>query len=102
METIELEPRYPTRETRGKCLKCAAKGELESLLRELLRKYEREDSDKEKEGRFEALVSFLKSPDLGRLINESESYLAEGRRMKFVIYPSETQPKYELIVKWQP
>jgi len=99
LEPIELEPRYSTKEMPGKCLRCAAKHELEILFRELLRKYERRDKDKELEGRFETLVAFLKSPGLGRLINESEKCLAEGREVKLIIHTNETQPKYELIAR---
>ena len=102
MKPIELEPRYSTKGIQGKCLRCAAKHELEIHFRELLRKYERGGRDKEVERGFEALVSFLNSPGLGRLINESEKHLAEGREVKLIIHPDKNRPEYELIVRWQP
>ncbi len=101
LDRIELEPRHSTKGIRGKCLSCAAKHELEICLRELLSRYERGDKNEEVEKRFRALVSFLESPGLERLVDESEKYLAEGREVKLIIYPDGSQPKYELIVKWQ-
>jgi len=102
LETIKLEPKYSTKEISGKCLRCAAKHELEIHLRGLLGRYERGYGAKKLEGKFEALVSFLKSPGLEKLVNESEKYLAEGREVELIIYPDGTQPKYKLVVKWQP
>jgi len=102
LDRIELVPRHSTREIPGKCLGCAAKHELNIYLGELLNRYERGDRSEEVEKEFEALVSFLESPGLERLVDESEKYLADGREVKLVIYPDGSQPKYELIVKWQP
>jgi len=102
LDRIELVPRHSTKEIPGRCLGCAAKHELNIYLGELLSRYERGDRSEEVEKKFEALVSFLESPGLGRLVNESERYLAQGREVKLIIYPDENQPKYELIVKWQP
>jgi len=99
LDRIELEPGHSTKEIRGKCLSCAAKHELNIYLGELLSRYERGDKNKGVEKRFEALVSFLKSPGLEGLVNESEKYLAEGREVKFIIYPDGAQPKYELVIK---
>jgi hypothetical protein len=101
LDRIELVPRHSTREIPGKCLGCAAKHELNIYLGELLSRYEKGDKCEEVEKRFEALVSFLESPGLERLVTESEKYLAEGREVKLIIYADESQPKYELIVKWQ-
>ena len=101
MDRIELVPRYSTREIPGKCLGCAAKHQLNIYLGELLSRYERGDKSEEVEKKFEALVSFLESPGLERLVNESERHLAEGREVKLIIHPDESQPKYELILKWQ-
>lgn len=101
LDRIELVPRHSTREIPGKCLGCAAKHQLNIYLGELLSRYEKGDKSEEVEKRFEALVSLLESSGLERLVNESEKYLADGREVKLIIYPDESQPKYELIVKWQ-
>jgi len=94
MEHIEFEPNYSTIEMPGKCLKCLAEREYGFCLRELLRGRE----DKETQERFEVVVSFLKSPELLRLRDESEKYLAEGKKVKFIIHLGEGDPKYELKV----
>jgi len=77
MESINLDPRYSTKEIPGKCIKCLAEQELNNCLLELLRG---EEENKELEQRFEALVSFLKSPESISLRDEAERYLAEGEK----------------------
>ena len=93
MEPIDLEPRFSTTEIPGKCIKCLAEQELGNCLRELLKG---EGRNKELEQRFEALVSFLRSPESKKLRNESEKYLAEGREVKVKIYSEEGKVKYEI------
>jgi len=95
MDSYELEPRYSTREIPGKCLKCLAEHELNDCLMHLLRE---EDEDKEVQQRFEALVSFLKSPESKRLRDESERYLAEGKHVTLRIKFENGEPKYELKI----
>ena len=95
MESFELEPRYSTREIPGKCLKCLAEHELNDCLMQLLRE---EEDDKETQQRFEALVSFLKSPESKRLRDESEKYLAEGKQVKVKMNFESGKPKYKLII----
>ena len=95
MEPVNLDPRYSTREVPGKCIKCLAEQELNSCLLELLRG---EGESKELEQRFEALVSFLKSPESKKLRDESERYLAEGKQVTVKIHYEEGQPEYELKV----
>ena len=93
MEPINLEPNYSTAEIPGKCIKCLAEQELGNCLMELLKG---KGKNKELEQRFEALVSFLRSPESKKLVNESEKYLAEGREVKVKIYSEEGKVKYEI------
>jgi hypothetical protein len=90
---IVLQPRYSTREIPGRCIKCLAEQEYGNCLRELLTG---RDESKELEERYEALVSFLTSPELQRLRDESEKYLAEGKDVKVVLHLGEEPPRYEI------
>jgi len=93
MEPINLNPSYSTKEIPGKCIKCLAEQELNNCLLALLRE---EGENKELEQRFEALASFLKSPESKALRDESERYLAEGKQVAVKINFEEGQPRYEL------
>jgi hypothetical protein len=95
MEPIKLDPRYSTREIPGKCIKCLAEQELNNCLLELLRGGEGEGDLAEK---FEALVSFLKSPEAKELLDESERYLAEGKKVTVDIHFEAGKPVYKLKV----
>ena len=92
---LELEPRYSTREIPGRCIKCLAEEQSRDCLRQLLKGG---SEDKELEETYEALVSLLKSPELQKLRDESERYLAEGRDVKIVLHLGEGEPRYELKV----
>jgi DNA-binding FadR family transcriptional regulator len=96
MESFDLEPRYSTNEISGKCLKCLSEQELNSCLMQLLRE---EGLDKDVQRKYQALLSFLQSPESQRLREESERYLAEGKQVSVRISSSKGQPKYELIIK---
>jgi hypothetical protein len=98
MEPIKLDPRYSTKEIPGKCIKCLAEKELNNCLLELLRQGD-EAGNQELEQRFEALLSFLKSPESRRLRDESEKYLAEGKQVTVDIYFEAGKPVYKLKVK---
>ncbi len=54
--------------------------------------------DKRLEGRIEVLKSFLESMDFKKLRNQSASYLAEGKQIKFIISWQEGQPSYEILI----
>ena len=95
MEPINLEPGFSTKEIPGKCIKCLAEQELNNCLMELLMG---EGENKELEQRFEALVTFLKSPESIKLRDEAERYLAEGKRVSLKISFEQGQPKYEIKV----
>jgi hypothetical protein len=95
MESFDLEPRYSSGEFPGKCIKCLAEQELDSCLRELLRG---ESENKEMQQKFEMLLAFLKSPESQRLRDESEKYLAEGRKVTLRLSFTDGKPKYELNI----
>ena len=93
MDTIELKPGYSTVEIPGKCIKCLAEQEYEKCLKELLKD---EEGERELEDRFEALVSLLKSPELEKLREESERYLADGKEVNLTVYLEEGKSRYEI------
>ncbi len=95
MRDIELTPGYSTREIPGKCLKCLADQEYTECLRALLGG----DTDNQDMKRtYEALVSFLQSPDMKRLRDESERLLSDGRKVTVSISFEDGQPRYELKI----
>jgi len=96
MEPVSLDPRYPTSNLPGRCLKCLAEEELNKCLIGLLRV---EGNDKELAQRFEMIVSFLKSPESQKLRDDSERYLSEGKEVSVRIYFADGKPEYELTVK---
>ena len=95
MDSFDLEPRYSTSQIPGKCIKCLAEQELNNCLLELL-KGEGEGEVKELQQRFEMLLAFLKSPESQKLRDESEKYLAEGKKVTVKINFETGKPKYEL------
>ena len=95
MDSFELEPRYSTSQIPGKCIKCLAEQELNDCLMQLLRE---EGESEESQRRFEALVSFLKSPESKWLRDESERYLAEGKQVSVRVYFDKGQPRCELKI----
>ena len=95
MDSINLEPRYSTNEIPGKCLKCLTEQELNTCLRELLRE---EENDEELQEKYKILLDFLKAPESKKLRDESERYLAEGKKVVLKISFVNRKPKYELEV----
>lgn len=96
MESFNLSPSYSTGDIPGKCIKCLAEGELFSCLRILLREG---DKDPESEKKYQLLLNFLKSPDVKKLIDETEKLLSEGKEASIELYVEEGEPKYKLKVK---
>jgi len=92
---IELSPGYSTREIPGKCLKCLADQKYTDCLRALLGG-ETENQDMKRT--YEALVSFLQSPDMKRLRDESERLLADGKKVTVSISFEYGKPRYELRI----
>ncbi len=90
---IELTPGYSTKEIAGKCLKCLADQEYTACLRALLGG---ESENREMMQTYEALVSFLQSPELKRLRDESERLLADGKKVTVSISFEDGKPRYEL------
>jgi hypothetical protein len=95
-KSIDLEPRYSSKDVPGKCIKCLAEQKLDTCLRELLRS---EEDDPEQYQRYEALLAFLQSPESEELRKESEQYLAEGKQVTVSIRFEDGKPKYELKIK---
>jgi hypothetical protein len=54
--------------------------------------------DKKLEERIDLLKSFLESMDFKKLRSQSERYLIEGKKVKFVISWKEGEPNYEMVV----
>jgi hypothetical protein len=96
MEPIDLEPRYSSNEVPGKCIKCLAEEKLFSCMRELLRE---EQDTTELQQKYKILYSFLQSPDLQKVCDETERYLAEGKEVSVKIHLEDGKPEYELIIK---
>jgi hypothetical protein len=93
MSPIELEPRYSTKGLVGKGIKRLAKQELDSCLRKLL---QGEIYNRELAERYEALVSFLKSPQCEKLRDVCEIYLSEGKQIVARICFWHGRPKYKI------
>jgi hypothetical protein len=75
MESIDLTPQYSCSEAPGRCIKCLAEEKLLECLREL---FKDESDNLSLQQKYELLYSFLGSPDLQKLCDETERYLAEG------------------------
>ena len=95
MESIDLEPKYSTSQIPGKCIKCLAEKELNNCLMELLKV---EGDDQNLQQKFEMLVDFLKSPESQKLRDESEKYLAEGKKVLLKLSLAGGKPEYKLEV----
>jgi DNA-binding FadR family transcriptional regulator len=96
MESFELEPRYSTNQIPGKCIKCLGEQELNSCLMQLLRE---ESTNEDIQHKYEALVTFLQSSESKQLREESERYLADGKKVSVVISTQKGKPVYELKIE---
>ena len=85
---IEIEPELSA------CIETKAKREYQKTLSELLTKAE----DKKLQERLETLRLFLESTDFKELRREYEGYLAEGRRVKFILRLVRGKPEYEMKI----
>jgi len=70
---------YSTNVISGKCIKCLAEQKLDDCLRALLRS---EETNIEWQHKYEALLTFLQSPESNDLREECERLLAEGKQVK--------------------
>jgi len=76
------------------CIETVTKREYDETLRCLLAARE---GDQELEKRLELLSIFLETVDLKKLRQESEKYLVQGRKVKFVFRLEGQTPEYEMI-----
>jgi hypothetical protein len=90
MVCIELKPNLSS------CIETLSKQEYEQTLNLLLK---RGPVDKELGERLEVLRLFLEATDFGHLRSQYEGYLAEGKKVTFLIYPEKVKVSYKLIVE---
>jgi hypothetical protein len=65
-----------------------------------MRELFKEDKDNpELEKKYELLYSFLESPDLQKICDESERYLSEGKEVSVRIALESGKPKFEIKLK---
>ena len=76
------------------CIETTAKQEFWKSVDEYMEK----QGDKQLEERIELLKAFLESMDFRELRCESEKYLVEGKKVRFVIRWEENKPRYEMVV----
>jgi hypothetical protein len=90
MVCIELKPNLSS------CIETLSKKEYERTLSLLLKEGYANEALGE---RLEVLRLFLESTDFGHLRGQYESYLMEGRKVTFLIYPEEGKVSHKLIVE---
>jgi len=89
MRCIELSPSL------SHCIETVAKEEFWNSARRYM---ESKQEDEELKDKIELLKAFLESTHFGKLRSESEQYLIQGKKVKFVICWKEDRPYYEMIV----
>jgi len=87
MLRIELTP------TLDLCIEGTARQEYKKSADEYM---QRGRKDVKLEQKIELLRMFLESTDFRKLRAESEKYLVEGKRVKFVLYLEKGKPRYEM------
>jgi hypothetical protein len=90
MVCVELKPNLSS------CIETLSKKEYERTLNLLLKKG---PVDEELGERLEVLRLFLELTDFGYLRSQYEGYLAEGKKVTFLIYSNEGKADYNLIVE---
>ena len=90
MVCIELKPNLSS------CIETLSKKEYERTLNLLLKEG---IVDEELGERLEVLRLFLESTDFGHLRSQYESYLTQGRKVTFLIYPEKGKVSYKLIAE---
>jgi hypothetical protein len=91
-----LKPRYSTGSIPGKCVKCLGEHEVNTCLMQLLRE---EETDAAVLKKFQALVTFLQSSEAAKLRDESEKYLAEGKKVTVKIAFGNGHTNYDLVIE---
>lgn len=89
MRCIELFPDL------SHCIETVAKQEFWNSVNSYM---ENERENEELKDKIELLKAFLETMDFGKLRSESEQYLIQGKKVKFVIYWKEDKPHYEMII----
>ncbi|MFC2038152.1 hypothetical protein ACFLUG_00055 [Chloroflexota bacterium] len=95
MDDLSLEPGYGTNELQSRCVKCLAEKELSDCLSELLGNTE---NDEHLQSRYMLLVEFLQSTEAKTLLNESEKYLSEGKKVTVKLSFHGEKPEYRLEI----
>ena len=89
MDGIELAPSL------SHCIETTAREEFWSSVNQYM---ESDRDNKKLGGKIELLKAFLQSMDFKKLRSESEKYLIDGNRVKFMISWKEGKPSYEMVV----
>ena len=89
MDCVELFPSL------SHCVETTAKEEFWNSVNQYM---ESSREDKKLEEKIELLKAFLESADFKKLRSQSERYLVEGKKVKFVICQKEEGLKYEMVV----
>jgi len=89
MDGIELFPSL------SHCIETAAREEFWNSVNQHMKGGQ---EDKNLEEKIELLKAFLESMDFKNLRSQSEKYLVEGKKVKFVIRWKEGKPSYEMVV----
>jgi len=77
------------------CIETVARKEYDDLIKAYLRAG---TSDAELEEKIELLRSFLETTDFRKLRQESESYLLQGLKVKFIVYQEDGETRYRLAM----
>jgi hypothetical protein len=97
MEPIDLEPKYSTNEVTGRCLRCLAEQQLKDCIMDMLTTGSDNDSDN-LQNKYQALVSFLQSPEAQSLINQTERLLSEGIQVKVRLFWENESLRHEIKI----
>lgn len=90
MDCIELFP------TLYHCIETTAREEFQNSVNRYM---ESGGKHRKLEGKIELLKTFLESVDFRQLRSQSDGYLVEGKKVKFVIRWQEGELSYEMIVR---
>ena len=89
MDNIELFPSL------SHCIETTAREKFWNLANQYMKGGQ---EDKKLEERIELLKAFLESMNFKKLRSQSERYLVDGKKVKFVVSWKEAKPSYEMVV----
>ena len=78
------------------CIEGTARQEYKNSADEYMRKGEQ---DRKLEEKIELLRMFLETTDFRKLRAESEKYLIEGKKIRFILTSEKGKPKYEMKIE---